>query len=674
MTKRKYRCSIIIFLISCALSILHAQELTTVEKKDLPEYIIVTDVTKKIEELNDSLAIAKAENNTHSQIQLLYRKARILAKEKQTEEAKKNYTEGIQLFENTRDNQSKVKFLTGLGALSDLEGDAENAEKYFKEAIKIAKQHKLTAGITWVLFHNGENYIQPYRLTKDELIYIVDFANRYLYSSPQLTLAASHWLINQSGDQKKYAIDGHVYAGLVYRDWGQFDKSLEQFYLAQKVGEQYSFVEKSKYSPLLNISAIYDMQGQREKSLEIIKKVIVAATKDKDDWALAYALKDLGITLMQSGEYNTSEKQFLACIPIMEKLNNQRGVGVCYSNLSNIYLERKEYGKTKESIAKALKILKATNYDQLYASTLLVESNMYQQLGDWGKSAKLINQSLEISKRIQALDYVMGGYIYMMNYYKHKDNATLLAKYADSLIKTHEKYYKETRIHETENLKIRYETEKKEAQLIVQKKLNASLNAENTLQKRLRNTMFFILLLSSIVLLLFFNRYKLRNRLMHEQEKRNLIEKKQLEEQMNHKQRELATMTLQMLKKNELLQQLSKNIKKLEYKSGNESQKEVKKLKEMIQSQNRLDQDWSTFKIHFDGVHPNFFNRLREIINNLTLQDERHCCYIKMGLSTKEIAQLMNISSSSVQMARYRLKKKLELGKEEEIYNFINSL
>ena len=210
--------------------------------------------------------------------------------------------------------------------------------------------------------------------------------------------------------------------------------------------------------------------------------------------------------------------------------------------------------------------------------------------------------------------------------------------------------------------------------MAIQKKLNVALSAENDLNKSLQNTLLFIFLLSIIVLVLFFSRYKLQHRLAGEKERRNLAEKEKLEEEMNHKQRELATLTLQMLKKNELLQELSQNIKKLEYKETSDSKQEVKKLKEMIQSQNRLDQDWSNFKLHFDGVHPNFFTRLRKTVQNLSSQDERHCCYIKMGISTKEIAQLMNISSSSVQMARYRLKKKLGLGKEDDIYNFIHSL
>jgi len=640
----------------------------------LPKMVEVEINDHFLEQIDSVIQLSKAQKNLQQEVKSTHYKAFVLVQQKKLEKAKETYLEVLQVLGNSENHLTKVKVLAGLGEIAALEGMTMEAQDYFTKAIDLAKEHQNASGMNWILFHSGENYIPAYTLSEAELEQLQLFASYYLYSSPQRSLAASKWLINQSGEHKEYALEGYIFSGLIYRDWGQFDKSLAQFFAAQKNGEQYSFGERSKYSPLLNIAAVYDMQGQHEKSLETIKKVVVDATKDNDDWALAYALKDLGIMYMQTGKYVEAAEYLLRCIPMMQRIENQRGLGVCYSNLVNCYIEMGVYDKASETIEKALTLLKASNYDQLYASTLLSKALLFKKLGNWEAFKSTTEESLVKLKHLNSLEHILLAYSQLLDYYEYKGDISNVQKYVDSAFTTHEIYYEQSRLRESEKQKVRYESEKKEIQLAIQKKLNTALSAENELYKSLQKTLFFVLLLSSVILVLLFNRYKLRNRLAGEKERSDRAEKKQLTEEMNHKQRELASMTLQMVKKNELLQDLSQNIKKLEHQTGDESKKEVKKLKQMIQSQNRLDQDWSNFKIHFDGVHPNFYDHLREIVNNLTSQDERHCCYIKMGLSTKEIAQLMNISSSSVQMARYRLKKKLGLSKKDNIYSFIHNL
>ncbi|WP_420574114.1 tetratricopeptide repeat protein [Kordia sp.] len=639
------------------------------KNKEIPQEIQVTTIAETIRKLDSTIDQTK---NLQTKIKIVQQKGQLLLQTNRIKEAKEVYEQGIDLFDEDI-SETQIKILAGLGAIADLEGNQEKATLYFTDAYSKTKEIKSTTGYLWILYHEGENYIIPELFSKDELKVIEKYAGRYLYSKPQLTLAASNWMIQHCGEQIVYAESGYVFAGLVYRDWGQFDKALEQFYKAVEIRENIVFEDHSKYASMLNIATIYDMQGEREKSLEIIEKVVEDAKRDQDDWGLAYALKDIAITLMLDGKYEASISHFLQCIPVMQKLKDVRGEGVCYANLGNIYSILGELDKADNAIEKALKLLKASNYDQLYASTFLIKAFLYEKQEKWEEAKDIASKSLVTLKRINSLEHIINAYHVYLNYYTHKNNAVMVQKYTDSILEVNNAYYEKSRLFESEKLKVRYETEKKEVQLNIQKKLNVVLQEEASLHKKLRNTMFFILLLSIIVLLLFFNKYKLQNKLVYEREKRNVLEKKQLEETMNHKQRELTSLTLQMLKKNELLQELEQSLKKIEQKNGNNSQEEVRNLKSMLQSQNRLDQDWSNFKVHFDGVHPNFFEKLSKIAN-LTQQDLRHSSYIKMGLATKEIAQLMNISASSVQMARYRLKKKLSLNRETDIYTFIQDL
>ncbi|MGH1437835.1 MAG: tetratricopeptide repeat protein [Lewinella sp.] len=646
------------------------QEPTPVEVMELPESILLVQAATKAEAIAETVAVFQGKSANRSPATLRQLEGQLLLQEGLVEEAKEVYIAGLKL---DTDKETHVKLLAGLASCFDLLGDSDAAENLFTQALASARATRFPSGLAWIIFHRGAELVEPDTLSGEEVEVLKAYAKKLLYSHPPLSLAASKWLIDYCGQNRGCAIEGHIGAGLVYRDWGQFDRALDHFYLAQEKGEQYGFGNRSKYWALLNIAAVHDMHGQRQVFYEIIEEVIKNAEEDQDDWAQAYALKDLGINYQEKNQFEQAEYYFKRSIPIMKKLDDQRGLGACYSNLGYVYTELKQYELADKSLNDALAILKVSNYDQLYASSLLVKSNLYTKKGDWEESKRLSTEGLAIAQRIKAPHLVIDAFYLLMEYYLQQGDPGMIENYVDSLLETKDKYAQQERLYESEKLKVRYATEKKEEQLAIQKELNASLAAKNLLQKRQRNTLLFILFLGLVVVLLFYNRYQLQQSLDEEGEKRNALEKKRLEEKINHKQRELASLTLQMVQKNDLLQQLEESLKNIK-KNDPGFQKEMVNLNKMIQTHQSLDEDWSDFKTHFEGVHPGFFDRLRAQIDKLSPQDERHCSYLKMGLSTKEIARLMNISATSVQMARYRLKKKLQLGKEDDIYQYINDL
>ncbi|WP_417785000.1 helix-turn-helix transcriptional regulator [Tenacibaculum sp.] len=86
------------------------------------------------------------------------------------------------------------------------------------------------------------------------------------------------------------------------------------------------------------------------------------------------------------------------------------------------------------------------------------------------------------------------------------------------------------------------------------------------------------------------------------------------------------------------------------------------------------DELWEDFKIQFEKIRPDFFNRLKEIAPNLSVNDLKHCTYIISNLKSKDVAQLINVSPRSVETTRYRIKKKMGLAKDENLYDFLSNL
>lgn len=152
------------------------------------------------------------------------------------------------------------------------------------------------------------------------------------------------------------------------------------------------------------------------------------------------------------------------------------------------------------------------------------------------------------------------------------------------------------------------------------------------------------------------------------------LQKEKLENEIAFKNKELAMSTMNILQKNETLDAIRSEIELVTKKIKDpEAKKEIRKIVSLLRSDDRLDDDWNNFSIHFDQAHHNFLRRLKEKHPNLTPKDQKLCAYLRMNLTTKEIAPLLKISVRGVEISRYRLRKKLALAKEVNLNDFMMS-
>ena len=94
----------------------------------------------------------------------------------------------------------------------------------------------------------------------------------------------------------------------------------------------------------------------------------------------------------------------------------------------------------------------------------------------------------------------------------------------------------------------------------------------------------------------------------------------------------------------------------------------------MITSHIQSEDEWESFKIHFEKVHPGFFTVLKEKHPNLTTNDLKLCAYIRIGLNIKQIAQMTAVLPATIKTNRYLLKKKLQIDEDMSIDDYIASL
>lgn len=148
-----------------------------------------------------------------------------------------------------------------------------------------------------------------------------------------------------------------------------------------------------------------------------------------------------------------------------------------------------------------------------------------------------------------------------------------------------------------------------------------------------------------------------------------------LQTEISFKNKELATTTMYLVQRNNLITKLQKQLDQIASKAKNASvKKEIRQVIRILDSEEQLDGDWEQFARHFDQVHIDFLHRLRQQYPNLTSTDEKLCAFLRMNLTSKEIAPLMHISVRGVEIGRYRLRKKLALESGVNLNAFMNKI
>ena len=195
--------------------------------------------------------------------------------------------------------------------------------------------------------------------------------------------------------------------------------------------------------------------------------------------------------------------------------------------------------------------------------------------------------------------------------------------------------------------------------------------------------LYFLILCGIIYLLI------LQQERKHKKEQQFLINKHQLEiaqnekeivklqneklnEDVNFKNQELASTSMHLVQRGQVLAKIKEVVLNLEKMPDAENKpSDFKQIFHLLNEVEKRDADWSQFSIYFDQVHSNFLADLRERHPNITPNELKLCAYMKMNLSSKEIAQIMSITIRAIQVSRYRLRKKLNIPSDANLFDYL---
>jgi ligand-binding sensor domain-containing protein/DNA-binding CsgD family transcriptional regulator len=150
------------------------------------------------------------------------------------------------------------------------------------------------------------------------------------------------------------------------------------------------------------------------------------------------------------------------------------------------------------------------------------------------------------------------------------------------------------------------------------------------------------------------------------------LQNEKLANEVSFKNRELADTTMHLVERSDALERVKETLQKL-YKTES-SNSDIKRAIHLLNDIERNNTDWDKFSASFDEINNDFLKKLKAKYPGLTNNDLKLCAYLQLNLSSKEIAQLLNISLRGVEISRYRLRKKLGVSTDVSISDFLNEI
>ncbi len=141
------------------------------------------------------------------------------------------------------------------------------------------------------------------------------------------------------------------------------------------------------------------------------------------------------------------------------------------------------------------------------------------------------------------------------------------------------------------------------------------------------------------------------------------------QEELFRKEQQLTDHTVAMLRKNQAMAEIDELVKGIGKKSNGELVRSVQRMERVLSLDRKEEESWNQFLEYFGAIHSDFFTKLKNKYKDLSSNDLKHCALIRMNLSLKQAADIFGVGPGSVKVARYRLKKKMNLDDDSSIFD-----
>jgi len=520
---------------------------------------------------------------------------------------------------------------------------------------------------------------------------------------------------------------------VLFKDYQEAEKSATKALTLSKLTNN----KETKSKAFKALAAVYNQKGQYQSALHHIDSAIYISKECEDSFIKTENYQLKGYIYFSKSQFDSAYYWYMKALPSLENSSHQTELGNLYSKIGRVYYNKREYDLALSYYNKALEITKKIGDEKSIARDLNNIASVYELQSKYKEALTYFQEALKINLKAERKEWIAINYHNIAKIYSganHQDSASFYflkaleidrilgnkSNIADDLYsigifyKDLGKYEKaipyllesESLSHEAKNLanlcrvsealsncysnigdhKAAIKNYKNFHQLsdtlfnstssrrIIEMELQYQYDLEQSAISIQQQSRIIILLASiggllllALLMTILYSRSKVR-------EKKNLLRQNKLQEKLSHSESKLITNIMLLSEKNETLEQILSLLNTLNLQLRKQDQEEMNKILKTIKH-HMNDDIWKEFEIRFREVNGAFYNKLNQIHPDLSPNETRLCAFLKLNMSTKEIASITHQSPKSINVARSRLRKKLNITHTDtNIFQYLSDL
>lgn len=478
--------------------------------------------------------------------------------------------------------------------------------------------------------------------------------------------------------EKTEYIPGAAYAkrisGVAHWALGEPRLALEDLY---KALTYYSKLEDEEgvANTKLNIGMVYADIEEDATAMKFYKESINGFTSLKLDGRIATVFTKIGSLYLDNGEYNDALSNLTNALQIHTKNNFEYGMAEAHNRLGRLYLDQKNVEQADYHLRQSLVLSRKINDKDGTISSMIQYGRLQRIIEEYQTSDIHLKWGLRESASQKLNNYKLLALKNLVDLKKDLKQTDSALYYYDWYVKLRDSVYDIKKSKQIAALEYQSDIQQKEKELTY---LSEKQKTNRIIQWILFVGIWIIVLLAFFLIKSLKQRNKNQAKIMEQErfisESKLQLQKtksSELEQELEIKNKELTSYAMNFVQKNEFLESMKDKIQQLKVSSEPKQMKKLSEMERLLKLQQSKDKDWEDFRQHFEQVHSGFFTNLKAGFPNLSGNDLKVAALTRLNLSIKETSNILGISPESTKTARYRLRKKLNLKPESDLFEFL---
>jgi len=427
------------------------------------------------------------------------------------------------------------------------------------------------------------------------------------------------------------------------------------------------------------------LNGQEDDAKRVYFKALSIYKDGHRQQGLATTLGNIGHLYEKIADLDSAFFYQQKAMQVFETIQDLDGIALIHENLGSIYEDKEQFDQAFLFFSKALERFKVNGNTAMLIDAYNNMGDIYRKTGRYQDALKYTKAAEQLAKENKSYSRLSSAYRDLGKTYSFLNNADSTFHYLELSRQLYTEIYNEDSKNQASLLKVLYEIQQKDARIAAmakQKKTAAMVYLASAVVAVLLIILAFVIIKNQRQRIA--GERKLRDneaallgakqRLMEVELKNKKLQEEQLKRELENKAKEITTYTLQAIEKNQLLEEMKVALTEILKNDNRSFKKELRQLLNKINQSFHKEVSWGDFRKVFEEINQDFFYQLQKINPDLSAADLRLVSLIKLNMNSPDMAAILGISTDSLRVSRYRLRKKLGLDQGKSLTAFLQTI